>query len=100
MAGALVMDTIKFRLQLSMPFEQALLRLIRVQNALARTKRTFVNRARTLGYALHANAKVRLHQAQYELASLKRILTNKARALGYALHANARVGLHQAQHEL
>ena len=94
------MDTIKFRLQLSIPFEQVLLRLLRVQNALARTKRTFVNKARALGYALHTKTKVRLNRAQNGLANLNRTFASKARVLGYALHAKTRVRLHRAQHVL
>src|SRR6516225_6501528 len=97
MAGALAMDTIKFRLQPSIAFEQALLRLLRAQSTLARTKRTFVNRARTLGYALHAKARVCLHRAQSVLVRPKRIFANKARALGYALYARTKVRLHRAQ---
>ena len=94
------MDTIRFRSQLSIAFKQALVRLHRAQNVLARPKRIFANKARALWYAFHAKARVRLHRAQNVLASPKRIFANKARALGYALYTRAKVRLRRAQNAM
>jgi PAS domain-containing protein len=72
----------------------------RAQNALARLKRIVANKARGLGYALRAKARIRVHQAQNALARPKRIVANRARGLGYALRAKAKVRVHQAQNAL